>query len=53
MATEAEAGALIIGHFSSRYKDIPAFVEEAKAIFPATYAAEDGKTYDIGNLKPI
>jgi len=52
VAKEAEAGTLIIGHFSARYKDISALAEEAKSIFPMTIAAEDGKTYDVGNKKP-
>jgi ribonuclease Z len=51
VASEADAGSLIIGHFSARYKDINFLVGEAKAVFPRTYAAIDGKTYDIaGNL---
>jgi ribonuclease Z len=47
VAAEADAGALIIGHFSARYKDVNMLVEEARSIFPRTYAAIDGKTYDI------
>jgi ribonuclease Z len=47
VATEAEAEKLIIGHFSARYKDINILVDEARTLFPATYAAIDGKTYDI------
>ena len=52
VAAEAEAGALIIGHFSARYKDIDALVEEARSIFRNTYAAIDSKSYDIGNISP-
>jgi ribonuclease Z len=48
VAAEADAGALIIGHFSARYKDINILVEEARSVFPRTFAAIDGKTYDIG-----
>ena len=48
---EAHAGGLIIGHFSARYKDVSGLVEEARTIFPQTIAAEDGRTYDVGNLK--
>lgn len=33
---------LIIGHFSSRYKDITPLLNEAREIFPETYTAEDG-----------
>ena len=49
-ALEAEAGSLIIGHFSARYRNISFLVEEAKTIFGNTYPAIDGKSYDIGNL---
>ena len=49
-ALNAKAGSLIIGHFSSRYKDINPLVEEARTVFPQTYAAIDGKTYEIGNI---
>jgi len=50
VAAKAEAGALIIGHFSARYKEIDTLVEEAKSVFPRTCAAVDGMTYDIGNI---
>lgn len=46
-AVKAEAGKLLIGHFSSRYKDASVLVEEARAIFPATEAAEELHTYEI------
>ena len=52
VAVEAEAGALIIGHFSARYRKSDDLVEEARSVFPNTYAAIDGKTYDIGNILP-
>jgi ribonuclease Z len=52
VASDAQAGGLIIGHFSARYKDVSLLVEEARTIFPLTIAAEDGRTYDVGNLKP-
>jgi len=46
-ASLAGAGALIIGHFSSRYKDINPLVDEARSIFANTYPAIDGKNYEI------
>jgi ribonuclease Z len=52
VAVEAEAGTLIIGHFSARYREIDGLVEEARSLFPETYAAIDGKTYEIGNILP-
>jgi ribonuclease Z len=49
-AVKAEANSLIIGHFSSRYKSISFLVDEAREIFPETYAAIDGKSYEIGKI---
>jgi len=46
-ALRAGAGRLLIGHFSSRYKDTAPLVEEARALFPATEAAEEGRTFEI------
>ena len=40
---------LLIGHFSSRYRKIEPLVEEARSIFPRTFPAIDGKTYEITN----
>jgi ribonuclease Z len=50
VALEAEAGSLIIGHFSARYRDISVLVDEARTVFPATYPAIDGQSYDIDNI---
>ena len=49
-ALNANAGSLVIGHFSARYKDISILVEEARTIFPRTFAAIDGKSFDVGNI---
>ena len=49
-ALEANVGTLIIGHFSARYKDIAPLVDEARTIFPETYPAIDGKSYEVGNI---
>ncbi len=49
-ALKANAGTLMIGHFSARYDDINPLVEEARTIFPATIAAVDGNTYNIKEL---
>jgi ribonuclease Z len=48
-ALDAEAGSLIIGHFSARYKNISTLVEESKTLFPNTFPAVDGMSYDIAN----
>jgi ribonuclease Z len=50
VAREADAGCLIIGHFSARYRSVSQLVEEAKSLFNNTLPAIDGKSYDIGSL---
>ena len=46
-ALKAEARRLIIGHYSSRYKDEGVLVEEARALFPETWPATEGVTFRI------
>ncbi|MEG2060955.1 MAG: ribonuclease Z [Alistipes sp.] len=46
-ALKADAKRLIIGHYSSRYKDDALLVEEARASFPESYPATEGLTYII------
>ena len=52
-ALNSGAGTLLIGHFSARYKDISPLVDEARTLFPDTYAAIDGKTFDVGNISEL
>ncbi len=47
-ARDADARRLIIGHFSSRYKNVGHLVEEARELFKETYPAVDGKCYTVG-----
>ncbi len=47
VARKAGAGRLLIGHFSSRYKDLDLFLEEARAIFPCTLLAREGETVAV------
>lgn len=47
VALMADAGRLLIGHFSSRYKDLQPLVEECREIFPRSDIAEEGKTFLI------
>jgi ribonuclease Z len=49
IAAMAEAGRLIIGHFSSRYKDLDPLLAEAQQIFSRTELAGDNKTFLIDN----
>jgi ribonuclease Z len=47
LALKANVGKLIIGHFSTRYKDVNELVDEAREVFPNTYATCDGERFDI------
>jgi ribonuclease Z len=47
IAAKAGVGRLIIGHFSSRYKDLTPLETEARLTFPKTYLALEGKTFSI------
>jgi ribonuclease Z len=47
IAKMAGAGRLLIGHFSSRYKDHGHLVEEAREIFKETEGVSDGDTYSV------
>jgi len=49
-ALKADAGCLIIGHFSSRYKSVSFLVEESREIFSDTFAAIDGRSYEVGKI---
>lgn len=48
IAIRANAGNLLIGHFSSKYEELDAFLAETREIFPATHLAVEGVTYIIG-----
>ena len=47
VALEAGARKLLIGHFSARYGDDVRFVAEARTVFPETYPAVEGESFDI------
>ncbi|MBE0678324.1 MAG: ribonuclease Z [Bacteroidales bacterium] len=48
VARDAGVRRLILGHFSARYKSPSTLEEEARQVFPASEAAREGNTYDIG-----
>ena len=52
-ARESGAKRLIIGHFSSRYKDESVLLDECLTEFAETYLAEEGKTFEIVPQKKI
>jgi ribonuclease Z len=47
IAEKARARKLLIGHFSSRYKNISAFTDEARSFFENTFAVEDGDVFQV------
>lgn len=50
-AFNANAGKLVIGHFSSRYKNVEVLLNEAREIFPETYLAEDGLIFNVADKR--
>lgn len=47
IAKEANVKQLVIGHFSSRYKDDEQLLNEAKEIFPTTSLADEERVFNI------
>jgi len=47
IAKMANAKQLLLGHFSSKYKELEAFREEAVAIFPNTFVSTEGIAYEV------
>ena len=47
IAIKANAGMLLLGHFSSRYRDLQPFLEEASQVFPNVQLAMEGSAYEI------
>jgi ribonuclease Z len=47
LAKMANARQLLLGHFSSKYKDLEPFQEEAGAIFPNVFVSIEGTAYEI------
>ncbi len=47
LAKMANAKQLLLGHFSSKYRDLEPFREEAAAIFPNSVATIEGITYHV------
>ncbi|WP_420322154.1 ribonuclease Z [Flagellimonas sp.] len=47
IAHKAKVGKLILGHYSTRYKSIDLFKEEASRVFEAVELADDGKSFEV------
>jgi ribonuclease Z len=47
IALQAGVHTLILGHFSSRYKDLTPFLEEARQVFAQSYLAIEGEEFVV------
>lgn len=47
IATQANVNDLILGHYSTRYKSIELFQQEARTIFANVHLADDGRVFDF------
>lgn len=52
-ALDAGVKKLVIGHYTSRVRDAVKFENECRTIFPETYAASDGSSYDVPLVKLV
>lgn len=48
MAKKANVGKLLIGHFSTRYKELEPMIEETKSVFENAGLAVEGETSMVG-----
>jgi ribonuclease Z len=47
IAMKANAGRLLLGHYSSRYKDLRPILDQAKEVFENSFLSEEGITFTI------
>lgn len=47
IAKQAHVKSLVIGHYSSRYKELEAFRDEARVVFDPVHLAEEGKQFTV------
>lgn len=47
VAALSGARKLVLGHFSSRYKDLDILLSQAREEFPESYLAQEGKSFEI------
>jgi ribonuclease Z len=52
IARLARVKTLITGHYSSRYENTEAILEEAKSVFPDTVPGIEGHTYEVLQIRP-
>lgn len=53
IAKMANAGKLVIGHFSARYEDLSHLLGQAREVFVETQLAEEGKTFAIDPTRTL
>ena len=53
LAKAANVGTLLLGHFSSRYKDNRVLLAEALPIFPNTLLADEGRVFTVDQRTPV
>lgn len=47
VARDADAGKLLLGHYSSRYEDERPLLEEARAVFPNSHLTDEGMVIEV------
>ena len=50
-ALDAGVGQLVIGHYSSRFKDVSVYLDEVRRIFPSSVLAQEGMRIDVPLVK--
>lgn len=50
-ALDAGAGKLLLGHYSSRIKDMDEYLEECRRVFPESVLANDGDVFEIEYIR--
>jgi len=49
IAKEAGVGKLLLGHYSTRYKDLSILLEQARSVFKESYLSQEGETVEIND----
>lgn len=47
VARDAEAGTLLLGHYSSRYENEQVLLDEARQVFPNSHLTNEGMVFDV------
>ena len=52
-ALDAQAGRLIVGHYSSRFPSVEFYLDELRTIFPDTELTHDGDVVEIPYIRNL